>query len=205
MLLRSEAFSLRILTANRVRPQEPTSIAARPLSAFACAPAAYAARTRVFVRLRIPIIAGPALIDGEAAITARAFARALAGRAGADAAGASVIIGRGVPVVAGEALADVLDGAASRGVVAAHSLALRLDDEVIACVRGSAADAVIGAGGGRGAFEAVVAGLANVDRLAAVAARADELADALGLGVLVEVAIAARGVFACVSCVDCRV
>lgn len=76
---------------------------------------------------------------------------------------------------------------------------------MIARVRGSAADAVIGAGGGRGALEAVVAGLANVDRLAAVAARADELADALGLGVLVEVAIAARGVFACVSRVDCRV
>lgn len=165
--------------ANRLRPQEPTSIAARPLSAFACAPAAYAARTRVFVRLRIPIIAGPALIDGEAPITARAFARALAGRARADAAGASVIIGRGVPVVAGEALADVLDGAASCGVVAAHGLALGLDDEMIARVRGSAADAVIGAGGGRGAFEAVVAGLANVDRLAAVAARADEVADAI--------------------------
>lgn len=178
------------LRAHNALSDEVAPVAARACVALA---SAYADPTAAGIaeRLRIPIIAGPALVDGEAAIAALVRRFAFAGRAGADAAGASVIIGRGVPVVAGEALADVLDGAASRGVVAAHSLALRLDDEVIACVRRSAADAVIGAGRSRGALEAVVAGLANVGRLAAVAARADEVADALGLGILVEVAIPA--------------
>lgn len=134
--------------------------------------------------LRIPIIAARALIDGEATIAAFVLSAALAGRADAGSRDAAIVVGRGVAIIAGEALADILNGAASGGIVAAHRLALRLDDEVVAGVGGAAAHAIVLAGRVRGALEAVVASVTNVYRFASIAARAGELTGALGLLVL---------------------